>query len=725
MPEKFPRREFVRLSSTALAGSLAGCGALQSSDSVETQTTTPAESEPPPTETQPVSEPIEGRVFSLSGEPLTGARVSATARNVGTVAETTTNEHGRFRLESTAAPVWVRVSASNYIGRTVAATPDTPLRVELTPREGAVSMSFGGDVMFGRRFYQSEEDTLSSHFRIRPGERRADHREILSYIRPLLQEADVTSVNLETPLTTSDWRHAEKQYLFVSHPVAASSLSDAGVDYTALGNNHVFDALTPGLRETREALDEAGIAYSGAGESSEQAWEPAYLEREGLTIGLISCTTITGSQYDIDWSADEDPESYPVTRDADGDGQTEELRFSGTAGAADANEERLERRVSEAAENADVTVVQIHGGTEYQRIPTAEIERLTETASTAGADLVINHHPHVTGGLEFRGSTLVAWSLGNLVFDQEFWETYPSYLLTVHATENGVRRAYFDPLLLEGYVPKGIVAEPALSQSRRTAGLSSEQFTLHQSRVQYLRDTRSDLRTEQQQFEGEGTVFARESGWVRSIVDGVESVELGTDRLPTGSFENPDVDDDEFEASLWRFGRHDDAMGEGIGRDDSGGIRLIRDEANSQRAILSPLDRIPVQGPITLTGLYQHDSDARLEVLWRRYSSTSGEMLEERTYELGRTGTRLNRFRENFQRRDSAEYVDFYLRLYPPEEGESAARFDELRLIEWSDAREGREYDHLRVSGSATAELAQVAGRTSPDVNWVRLGETD
>lgn len=713
------RREFLRVSGLGLAAGLAGCQALQSSNEPDTETATPIQ--PGAEESTTELPPIEGRVTAISGEPISGASVATIEYDGRAITTTTTDADGRFSLDTVVAPVWTEISASGYINRTVAATPDTPLQVELTQRDGTVSMSFGGDVMFGRRFYETDDDSLNDHFRIRPSERLSDHREILRYIQPPLKNADITSINLETPLTTTDWRHPTKRYSFVSHPTAATALSDAGVDYAALGNNHVFDALTPGLTETRQTLDSAGISYSGAGGTPEQAWGPAYFERSGVTIGILSCTTVTGDQYSINWSADSGrSDEHSVSRTVDGDGTEETLEFSGDMGAAEADEERLRTYVSEVAANADITVVQIHGGAEYQRTPTTTIERLTESASTAGADLVVNHHPHVTGGVEIRDSTLVAWSLGNLVFDQELWQTYPSYLLTVHVTKDGVRRAYLDPLLLERYVPKGVVAKPNQFQLRNTAGLSPMEFALEQSKLQYLDDRHRDVRTEQVEFDGDGEIFVRESGWIQSVIDGADNVEPGTDLLLTGDFDDPDIDDEQYEGPLWRFGRRDDASGKGIGKDGTGGIQLIREEGNTQRAILSPISRIPVDGPITVTGQYQYGPSEGLELLWRWHSSTSGEALDERTFDLNGTGNGWGRFRKNFEVPSDANYVDFYLRLYPPDDGNRAVRFDELKLIEWDESESGRQYDHLRVNGSATVELAKLSGQET-GISWTNL----
>ena len=305
------RREFVRIATVGAGAGIAGCNALSPSGSIKTDSETGRTSQKPARS----SEPISGRVLDIEGEEITGATLKAIVPERGSVAETTTDERGRFEVVEVDGPIWLRATKTNFIGRTVAVAPGTSSRIRLSPREGTVALSFGGDVMFGRRFYE-DDHPLEPHFQIRPDDRMESHQTILQYISPLLQDADLTSVNLETPLTTTAWRHPSKRYHFVSHPDAAPAMAEAGVDYVALGNNHTLDALTPGLDETLQALSAAGIEQSGAGKSNTEAWEPTYFERRGLTIGLVSCTTVTGDQYDIDWAADDNQsETYSVSGD--------------------------------------------------------------------------------------------------------------------------------------------------------------------------------------------------------------------------------------------------------------------------------------------------------------------------------------------------------------------------------------------------------------------------
>lgn len=713
---KKSRRQFIQLATAGTMGGVAGCSSFLPADSSTDSTQTDS------TQTDHSGNEggtVEGTVTDLTGDAIADASIAAVVSGNGAVAEGATDAQGQFGIQELSGPAWLRVTASDFIPYTTAIKPGSSYQVALTPRTGAAALSFGGDVMFGRRFYE-DDDPLEPHFQIPAGEHEAAHRSILQHISPPFQDADITSVNLETPLTTTSWRHPSKAYTFTSHPAAAEAMEQAGINYAALANNHAFDALTPGLDDTVQALDEAGIRNSGAGASSKEAWDPTYIETQGLTVGLISCATITGDQYDIDWSADNDSsKTHSVTGDDIPDtAATGSLTFSGDVGVATATAAQITDNVAVASANADIVAVQIHGGNEYQRTPTDEIERVTDAAIAAGADIVVNHHPHVTGGVELRDGALVAWSLGNLVFDQEFWATFPSNILTVHVTDEGIARAYVDPVLIEAYVPKGVVGKPRRWQLRQTATLSSDQFTLDDGTLEYRADSNSAVQTETQTLEGNGTIYTRKSGWVSRIVDGVSSVELGRDLLPTGTFDDSDVDSKQHEGALWRFGRGPDSNGPEFGHDGSGGVQLSRTAESTQRSILTTAERVPLTGPTTLLGLYQHETDSRLELLVRWYESVGGSEVDSVSIDLPQT-TGWERLEQALETPDEAEYIRFYFRLYPPETGpERTAQFDDIRLIEWTAAETGsRAHDHLRVEDTVTVEFA-TASRSDRDILW-------
>jgi poly-gamma-glutamate synthesis protein (capsule biosynthesis protein) len=74
--------------------------------------------------------------------------------------------------------------------------------------------------------------------------------------------------------------------------------------------------------------------------------------------------------------------------------------------------------VKNILERADVVIVSMHAGVEYQHKPNAQQQKFAHAAIDAGASVVVGHHPHVTQPVESYGSGVIFYSLGNLVFDQ-------------------------------------------------------------------------------------------------------------------------------------------------------------------------------------------------------------------------------------------------------------------------------------------------------------------
>ena len=78
---------------------------------------------------------------------------------------------------------------------------------------------------------------------------------------------------------------------------------------------------------------------------------------------------------------------------------------------------QLPRAIEGARAANDFVIVVVHAGTEYSNVPDATQRRIADTALMAGADAYIGHHAHVVQPVEQRGNQLIAWGLGNFIFD--------------------------------------------------------------------------------------------------------------------------------------------------------------------------------------------------------------------------------------------------------------------------------------------------------------------
>lgn len=260
-----------------------------------------------------------------------------------------------------------------------------------------------GDLMLGR----------SVGYRIEAGEGASIFEPGVSTV---LGEADIAVGNLESAVSAGGEPQA-KSYTFRAPPAASSVLAAAGFDVLSLANNHALDYGRGALADTEALLRAAGIQPVGSGRDLSAALSPVVLERGGLRIAFVALVDAPaeGSFTRSNWEAGAD-----------------------RAGVAWADDESVARAVSDAAAVADVVVALLHFGYEFHESPSAGQRALARAAIDAGADLVVGSHPHVLQPVEAYGGGLIAYSLGNFVFDGFEGIAESSAMLRVTLTSEGV-----------------------------------------------------------------------------------------------------------------------------------------------------------------------------------------------------------------------------------------------------------------------------------------------
>ncbi len=217
-------------------------------------------------------------------------------------------------------------------------------------------------------------------------------------IADTLKEANIIFGNLEGPISDKG-KNLGSIYSFRADPRAIEGLKFAGFKILSLANNHIFDWGREALEDTLKRLKEAGIDYVGTGLNETEAHSPIVVEVGGaagakkLKIAFLAYCG-QGSTY---WAATADK-----------------------SGIAWLEEERFKKDIAQAKTLADLVVVSMHFGEEYQQKPNASQKSFARLAIDSGADLVIGHHPHVLQPIEEYKQGFIAYSLGNFVFDQTF-----------------------------------------------------------------------------------------------------------------------------------------------------------------------------------------------------------------------------------------------------------------------------------------------------------------
>ncbi len=390
---------------------------------------------------------IGGRVIDESGNPVTGA-----VAHVGGAA-LAVDAAGRFRLDVAGELAVLEVRAEGYYGfvhtlHVSEALSDKvdDLVIELVAREpDRRLLVFAGDAMLSRRYFEP-----------RPGEPvlvRKDHvledgKNLLRTIRPYIQLADYASVNVETQLSSQTLtQRLPKSFTFYSPPELASILRWAGFDYAALGNNHTWDYQAEGLVPTLAALDAAGLDYSGAGLDEAAARRAQAVELGNQPYRFLSY---------VGWAG-----LFSPTQAA-----------SGSKGGAALGGSDVFRQDLEIVDPGTVAVLQYHSGIEYSEAPAISERMRLRQAIDHGADIAIGHHPHVLQGLEIYKDRLIAYSMGNFLFDQFDYTTQLGMLVYVWMDGDKLHRAEVVPLNINGYVPTPATGRFRTSVLNRLARLS-------------------------------------------------------------------------------------------------------------------------------------------------------------------------------------------------------------------------------------------------------------
>jgi len=285
-----------------------------------------------------------------------------------------------------------------------------------TPPPSRISLIFVGDILLARG--------LGSRIA------RQGVEYPFAHVADRLSAADITFGNLECPLSASG-RKADKPYSFKADPRAAQSLVLGGFDVVSIANNHIFDCGATGLLETLDRLRLKGIAPCGAGRTRAEAEACRIIERQGMKFAFVAFS------------------QFPA---GSGDPKRPTLALASDA--------RVQEVIAAARRRADFVIASFHWGDEYAPQPNQRQRQLARLAAQSGADFVIGHHPHVLQGLQMLTNessgraTLVAYSLGNFVFDSRLPKTLESVILRCDLLDGRPHYAWLLPVVLKDWRPE-------------------------------------------------------------------------------------------------------------------------------------------------------------------------------------------------------------------------------------------------------------------------------
>jgi poly-gamma-glutamate synthesis protein (capsule biosynthesis protein) len=332
--------------------------------------------------------------------------------------------------------LFLLVSAVAGCGGEATFHPSSPAPLPSAPAPSAVgasgplTLAFAGDV----------------HFTGRTAPLLGNPATAFGPITSVLQDADLTMLNLETAITERGTPEP-KQYRFRAPITAFSALAAAGVDVATLANNHVLDYGQVGLADTLDNGRRAGFPFVGVGRDAAEAYAPLYLTVKGVKIALLAFNQV--HELESTWVARDNRAGVAMTLDL--------ARATGAVAAA--------------RKSADLVIVFNHWGQEGNSCPTSEQKTFGAKIAAAGADLIIGSHAHTLQGDGWMGDTYVAYGLGNFLWYADSFSTETGVLkLTVEGRK--VRKNEFVPAMVSATgQPVLLRGDAAAKVSKRYAGL--------------------------------------------------------------------------------------------------------------------------------------------------------------------------------------------------------------------------------------------------------------
>lgn len=249
---------------------------------------------------------------------------------------------------------------------------------EVLPKR-EVTMHFVGDIMLDRSIRSKVENKFGGGY----GKLFANLDE--------LKTGDILFGNLEGPMSDQGY-NVGSIYSFRMDPKALPALVSAGFDVLSVANNHSGDWTISAFTDTVSRLREVGIGAVGGGMNRTEAESPVVINKNGLKIGFLGFSDVGPNWLE---SAGDIPGILIVDDD-------------------------FENIISRASVDVDVLVVSIHFGNEYEKLPSERQKDVARRAIDAGALVAAGHHTHVVQPIEEYKNGVIAYGLGNFIFDQNF-----------------------------------------------------------------------------------------------------------------------------------------------------------------------------------------------------------------------------------------------------------------------------------------------------------------
>ena len=249
----------------------------------------------------------------------------------------------------------------------------------------------------------------------------------------ILDGADILLANLEGVLSS----RCRNEYLtFGGLPEMVDAIRAAGFETVTLANNHAFEHGVDVLKETIYYCKKAGLKICGLRSKGPYYCEPVIVEKKGMSLGILAYNWVgLWDQDEIDRylaTITDGLVNYTWDRDREKDRQSRKL--------IQEKNSYVVQDVKRLKNEVDVVILLPHWGYEWTIYPPYGVTLEARAFIDAGVDLIIGSHPHIPQGIEVYKDKVIAYSLGNFLFDPQPEKSFNGMVFECALEKDGINK---------------------------------------------------------------------------------------------------------------------------------------------------------------------------------------------------------------------------------------------------------------------------------------------
>lgn len=285
----------------------------------------------------------------------------------------------------------------------------TPKPTAIPEDSYATIVSFG-DTLCHKPVFNAAYDEETGIYEFSP---------MFKYVEKYFENSTINIGNCESPMAGEE-RGYSGYPTFNCPAHLAVDLKELGVDVMTTANNHCLDKGFSGLSSTLEYLDSSGIAHVGTARTEEEQDTILFKDLNGIKTAFLAYTYGTNG--------------IPIPS---------EKQFCVNL----IDEELILKQINQSKEEgAELIVVSMHWGVEYQTTENAEQDRLAEFLIKNDVQVILGCHPHVLQPMKMisvqtdegeEKEGLVIFSQGNFFSNQTSKNTKNTAIFNIEVKKSG------------------------------------------------------------------------------------------------------------------------------------------------------------------------------------------------------------------------------------------------------------------------------------------------